>query len=91
MNMIYYLTICISLFILSTIRIAIIRQKFKEKHPIVEMLQRNTEIDWNVELYNWLCAFIVITMPILNLIFFVHIFTKSEDQFEKEWSEEFNL
>ncbi len=89
--MIYYLTICISLFILSTIRIAIIRQNFKEKHPIVEMLQRNTEIDWNVELYNWLCAFIVITMPILNLIFFVHIFTKSEDQFEKEWSEEFNL
>lgn len=91
MNVVNYLVICISLFILSTIKIYYIRKNFREKYPEVDTLIRNEETNWIKELYMWLQAFFVITMPILNLIYFIYVFTKTEEEFENDWKEDFNL
>lgn len=49
MNLLNYLIICISLYLLVAIKFDIMYKKFKDNYPIVEMVEKNTEFDLNKE------------------------------------------
>lgn len=91
MNLLNYLIICISLYLLVAIKFDIMYKKFKDNYPIAEVVEKNTEFDWNKESRTWLYGIIALTCPVVNIFIFIYLFTRTQKQLESEWLEELNL